>query len=126
VTEGPHCPKCGRHDRWEYYAGPNDNPDALRCEAIMITAGISDQCGYIYWRRNAPAGAEVSVDLTAALVIPPLDVAKKRMRVRALVHTLILAPRAMTAPAGIGVVEAAKRIDDEIEFIGAAPGAPPA
>jgi hypothetical protein len=66
VTEGPHCPKCGRHDRWEYYAGPNDNPDALRCETIVINANIGDHCGYIYWRRNAPATEPTSKEAAAA------------------------------------------------------------
>jgi hypothetical protein len=123
--EGPHCPKCGHHDRWEYYSGPEENPDALRCETIKITAGISDQCGYIYWRRNAPAGTVNDVDRSNAEQIAAWKVKDRRARVRKLVFAILASPRLTYGPNGEqGYIEVAVAIDDMIEKIGAARNEP--
>jgi hypothetical protein len=62
--EGPHCPKCGAHNLWAHYSGPEENPDALRC--TNGASGLYVGCSYIYWRRNAPASEPTSIASAAA------------------------------------------------------------
>jgi hypothetical protein len=62
-------------------------------------SGIHHPCGYIYWRRNAPAGTVENVHVSRAdelrvqrEAILAQSLKDRRARVRALVHLLIACP----------------------------------
>lgn len=131
MINGPHCPKCGWSNYWAYYFGADpENPDALRCETKM-DAYDSEQpvvCGYIYWRRNAPASEPTSKEATAAArakyeadqaaMEREVAIADRRARVRALVHSLLNSPEILKAwGTGASVVSVAVSLDDEIEAL---------
>jgi hypothetical protein len=96
VINGPHCPKCGFADRWVWYSGPKDNPDALRC--TWGESGADVGCGYIYWRRNAPPTEPTSKEAVAArraeyerqeaAAMAKIALEDRRARVRALVMAM--------------------------------------
>jgi hypothetical protein len=124
---GPHCPKCGCANQWEFYSGEStENPDALRCTSTTINGAAGsyqapDGCGYIYWRRGAGAEDNPLPD-TGDPFQPMRDRIARRARIRALVHSLLLAPQRVTLPPGCDYVQAAIIIDDEIEKIGMTSG----
>jgi len=91
-AQGPHCPKCGQHSNWEPYGGPpTGETDALRCMTAVPSAGGLIECGYIHWRRNAPAVGSPDNPLpdTGDPFQPMRDLIARRARVRALVLAMM-------------------------------------
>lgn len=121
---GPHCPKCGYANQWDYYSGSDaQNPDALRCAS---GANKTDPgCGYIYWRRNAPAGADAyqsSPDDWRDLQRQSMEhqtMLARRARVRTLTIELIRAAtrKEILIADSVAFVVMASRLDDAIEAL---------
>jgi hypothetical protein len=122
MINAAHCPKCGFSDKWEPYAGELPNPDALRCHSTVATGGV---CGYIYWRRNAPAGASSYAsadndwrDLQRQSMARQ-EMLARRARVRAIILAMIASPSAkffMEGDPGHSLT-LAERLDDAIEAL---------
>jgi hypothetical protein len=125
-VNGPHCPKCGFSNQWDYYSGSDaQNPDALRCmtRTADVVSGIDHPCGYIYWRRNAPADAYQSSpddwrDLQRQSMAHQ-EMLARRARVRTLTIELIRAAgrKEILIADPVAFVVLASRLDDAIEAL---------
>lgn len=126
MINGPHCPKCDFSNCWVWYSGEDlNNPDALRCEAGTGIPGR--ECGYIYWRRNAPREwlPPADAENQRLMVEPPhrgmttlRALQEKRARVRALVHSMLNSDMVtLRDKSAAYLVLIAKELDDCIEAL---------
>jgi hypothetical protein len=123
MIAGPHCPKCGASDHWDWYSGPPDDPDAYSCEMRIIDGIRSERCGYVRWIKNAPSppvptaprAHHSQTDAANAM----RSLAAKRARVRALVFALLASDEVMRAMQrhSDDLVDAAVRLDAQIEAL---------
>lgn len=103
-----HCPSCG-HMEWEFGLSNDLGDDSRRC--------TNPQCQYVHWLRGPNKSETIRVKIPTEILAEKYafsPIQAKRIRVRALVHSLLVGGQMSPET---DIVSTAGFIDDEIEAI---------